>query len=393
MSQSKHGYYGKYGGKFMPETLAGPLESVEKAYREALEDKTFEDLLNRDRKFFIGRETPLYLAQNLSEELGIKLYFKREDLCHTGAHKINNAIGQARLAKRMGITHLIAETGAGQHGIATATAAAKLGMTCTVFMGATDVIRQAHNVDRMKMLGARVISVEKGTKVLKDATNEALRYWVANPRTCFYVIGSAIGPAPYPEMVKHFQSVIGTEARKQILEQIGRLPDEVIACIGGGSNAIGIFSSFLEDKTVKLTGIEAAGKGLDTDFHAATITSGKVGVFHGSKMYLLQDENGQIKETHSISAGLDYPGVGPEHCHLNDIGRVNYYSVTDEAVIKAFKRTVRAEGIIPALESAHALAHVFATKYPKDHIIILNLSGRGDKDLAQLLAEHKEEVL
>ncbi|MCK8061419.1 MULTISPECIES: tryptophan synthase subunit beta [unclassified Fusibacter] len=388
-----NGYYGEYGGKFMPETLAGPLENVEKAYRQAMKDPDFLEDLNKDHKFFIGRETPLYYAQNLSQELGIHLYFKREDLCHTGAHKINNAIGQARLAKRMGIDHLIAETGAGQHGIATATAAAKLGMKCTVFMGFSDIKRQAHNVDRMRMLGATVIAVEKGSNVLKDATSEALRYWVSHPTSCFYVIGSAIGPAPYPEMVRNFQSIIGTEARKQCLNQFGTLPDEVIACIGGGSNAIGIFSAFIEDTSVKLTGVEAAGKGLHTDFHAATITSGKVGVFHGSKMYLLQDENGQIKETHSISAGLDYPGVGPEHCYLNDIKRVDYRSVTDKEVIEAFRKTVRSEGIIPALESAHAIAHVLKSTYPKGYTIVLNLSGRGDKDLDQLLREHKEEVL
>ncbi len=378
------GYFGGlqgFGGQYMPETLAAPLAAVKGAFQEAQTDPGFQAQLATDRKDYIGRETPLYFAQRLSEHLGINLYLKREDLCHTGAHKINNAMGQGRLAAKMGFKHLIAETGAGQHGIATATVAAKLGMTCTVFMGATDVVRQASNVDRMKRLGAKVVSVTKGTGVLKDATSQALRHWVSNPDTCFYVIGSAIGPAPYPEMVRYFQSVIGKEARQQIQEKTGALPDEVVAAVGGGSNAIGIFTAFIDDGHVALTGVEAGGLGIHTSHHAATLTLGRVGVFHGTKMHLLQDPYGNILNTHSISAGLDYSGVGPEHCHLKTLGRAQYYPVNDAQVLEAFNLTTALEGIIPALESAHALAFVMQHRKDSGKTIIVNLSGRGDKDL------------
>lgn len=387
----QRGYYGIYGGRYMPETLALPLQAVEKAFRMAINEPQFLKELAEDQAHYIGRPTALYHAKNMSKDLGFDLYFKREDLCHTGAHKINNAIGQARLAKRMGITHLIAETGAGQHGIATATVAAKFGMRCTVFMGQVDVVRQAHNVERMRLLGAEVVSVKKGSQVLKDATSEALRYWTSHPTTCFYVIGSAIGPAPYPEMVGTFQRVIGDETKVQITDRIGRLPDEVVACVGGGSNAIGIFTAFLGDQAVALTGIEAGGHGLHTHRHAATLNKGRLGVFHGTQMMLLQDENGQILNTHSISAGLDYSGVGPEHCYLNDIKRVTYHATCDEEVLKAFYHTVKMEGIIPALESAHAISYVLKTPFPKNHVVVVNLSGRGDKDLHQI-KDYKKEV-
>lgn len=378
------GYFGGlqgFGGQYMPETLAAPLAAVKGAFQEAKTDPDFQAQLATDRRDYIGRETPLYYAQRLSQHLGINLYLKREDLCHTGAHKINNAMGQGRLAAKMGFKHLIAETGAGQHGIATATIAAKLGMGCTVFMGATDVVRQASNVDRMKRLGAKVVSVTKGTGVLKDATSEALRYWVSNPETCFYVIGSAIGPAPYPEMVRYFQSVIGKEARQQIQEKTGALPDEVVAAVGGGSNAIGIFTAFIDDADVALTGVEAGGLGIHTPHHAATLTLGRVGVFHGTKMHLLQDAYGNIQNTHSISAGLDYSGVGPEHCHLKEISRAHYHPVNDAQVLEAFHMTTALEGIIPALESSHALAFVMQHRKNSGKTIIVNLSGRGDKDL------------
>lgn len=381
------GFYGQYGGQFVPETLMEALKELSSAYEASKKDEVFQAELATILKDYVGRETPLYFAEQLTNHLGgAKIYLKREDLNHTGAHKINNAIGQVLLAKKMGKKKIIAETGAGQHGVATATAAALFGMECTVFMGALDVERQALNVFRMELLGAKVESVVAGNNTLKDAVNEALRYWVANIEDTHYILGSALGPHPYPEMVREFQSVIGKEARQQILAKEGRLPDVAMACIGGGSNAIGLFAPFINDEGVKLIGVEAAGLGLETNEHAATLTKGEVGVLHGSKMYLLQDEDGQVIEPYSISAGLDYPGVGPEHSYLADIKRAKYVAVTDDEALEAFHLLSRKEGIIPALESSHALAHLIklAPELAPDKIIVVCLSGRGDKDVMQI---------
>ncbi|MCS7272954.1 MAG: tryptophan synthase subunit beta [Fimbriimonadales bacterium] len=380
------GYFGRYGGRFVPETLIPALEELTEAYLALKDDPDFQRELNYYLVTYAGRPTPLYFAANLSRALGHQVYLKREDLCHTGAHKINNALGQALLAKRMGKKRIIAETGAGQHGVATATACALLGLECEVYMGAEDMRRQALNVFRMQLLGARVIPVESGTATLKDATSEAIRDWVTNVRTTHYIIGSCVGPHPYPMMVRDFQSVIGREAREQILAYTGRLPDVVIASVGGGSNAIGIFYPFIEDESVRLIGVEAGGRGLETDEHAASLVAGEFGVLHGSASLVLQTEDGQIRLTHSVSAGLDYPGVGPEHAYLKEIGRAEYYVATDEEALSAFVWLARHEGIIPALECAHALAYLakLAPTLPPNSIIIVNLSGRGDKDVAHV---------
>ncbi len=378
------GRFGAYGGRFVPETLMAAHEELEAAYAEARRDERFQAELDRLLRHYVGRPTPLYFAENLTRELGgARIYLKREDLAHTGAHKINNALGQALLARRMGKPRIIAETGAGQHGVATATVCAMLGFACTVYMGAEDVRRQALNVFRMKLLGAEVRSVESGSRTLKDAINEALRDWVTNVRTTYYLIGSVVGAHPYPMMVRDFQSVIGREAREQIVAQAGRLPDLVVACVGGGSNAIGLFHPFVEDPDVRLVGVEAAGEGIETGRHAATLVAGRPGVLHGAHSYLLQDAHGQVVETHSISAGLDYPGVGPEHSFLRDTGRAEYVAVTDAEALAGFQLLCRTEGIIPALEPAHAVAYVarVAPKMPRDAIILLGLSGRGDKDM------------
>ena len=378
------GHFGPFGGRYVAETLMPALLELEKNYLKYKKDKEFSRELNYYLKEFVGRETPLYYAQRLTEKLGgAKIYLKREDLNHTGAHKINNTLGQILLARRMGKKRIIAETGAGQHGVATATAAAIFGMTCYIFMGIEDIKRQALNVFRMKLLNAEVIPVKSGTRTLKDAMNEAMRDWVTNIRTTFYVIGSVAGPHPYPMMVRDFQSVIGHEAKRQIMKKEGRLPDCLVACVGGGSNAMGLFYSFKNDKKVRMVGVEAAGLGLSTNKHAASICKGQIGVFHGSKSYLLQDENGQVNEVHSIAAGLDYPGVGPEHSYFHQMKRVEYVGITDEEALGGFHMLSETEGIIPALESAHAVAQVvkMAPTMGRDEIIIINLSGRGDKDL------------
>ena len=379
----KNGRFGKYGGKFVPETLTSSLEEIELEFNKILKDETFWEELTNLQNDFIGRPTPLYYAKNLSLQISQNLWIKREDLAHTGAHKINNAIGQALLAKRIGKKRIIAETGAGQHGVATATACAMLNLECIVYMGSEDIKRQAPNIYRMEMLGAKVIPVTSGSKTLKDAVNEAIRDWVTNVETTYYIIGSAVGPHPYPYIVREFQSVIGIESRKQILEKTGSLPDYVIACVGGGSNAIGIFSGFIDDEKVSLIGVEASGKGLNTDKHAATLTKGSIGVLHGSMSYVLQDDYGQILEAHSISAGLDYPGVGPEHSYLKDIERAKYYSASDDTALKGFKLLSVTEGIIPALEPAHALGFLidWCKEIPKNQNILFLLSGRGDKDM------------
>ncbi|MFC7366387.1 MULTISPECIES: tryptophan synthase subunit beta [Bhargavaea] len=380
----KTGRYGEYGGRFVPETLMPALLELETAYREAKEDPEFVAQLEYYLKDYVGRENPLYFAERLTENAGgAKIYLKREDLNHTGAHKINNAIGQALLAKRMGKTKIIAETGAGQHGVATATACALLDMECIVFMGKEDIRRQELNVFRMELLGASVVSVDQGSGTLKDAVNEALRYWVANVSDTHYVIGSALGPHPFPEIVRDFQRVIGAETRRQILEKEGRLPDAVVACVGGGSNSIGMFHPFVDDTEVALYGVEAAGSGIETGKHAAALTGGRPGALHGAYMYLLQDEAGQINEAHSISAGLDYPGAGPEHSHFRDTGRVTYTSVTDEQALEALKMLSRKEGILPALESSHAVHYAveLASGMSPDQIVVICLSGRGDKDV------------
>ena len=390
MNTTKH--YGPYGGQYVAETLMGPLNELAAAYLEAKNDPEFQREFTALLKDYVGRESPITVCNRLSVKLGgATIVLKREDLNHTGAHKVNNTIGQALLAKRMGKKRLIAETGAGMHGVATATVAALLGMPCEVYMGAIDVKRQAPNVERMKMLGATVHSIEEGSATLKDAMNEALRDWVTNCDDTFYVIGTAAGPYPYPEMVKDFQSVIGKEARRQCLEKFGRLPDQAIACVGGGSNAIGLFAGFMEDADVKLVGVEAAGKGLSTGEHAASINGGRLGVLHGAKTMLLQTADGNVIDTYSVSAGLDYPGVGPEHCHLHDTGRAEYSSITDDEAIAAFDDLCRYEGIIPALESSHALAEAIkrAPSLPKDTILLVCLSGRGDKDLENILAYKK----
>ncbi|EJJ30845.1 MULTISPECIES: tryptophan synthase subunit beta [unclassified Rhizobium] len=378
------GRFGIYGGRFVAETLMPLILDLQEEWNKAKDDPEFQAELKQLGTHYIGRPSPLYYAERLTQHLGgAKIYFKREELNHTGSHKINNCIGQILLAKRMGKTRIIAETGAGQHGVASATVAARFGFPCVVYMGATDVERQAPNVFRMKLLGAEVKPVTAGSGTLKDAMNEALRDWVTNVDDTYYLIGTAAGPHPYPEMVRDFQAVIGTEAKQQILEAEGRLPDLVIAAVGGGSNAIGIFHPFLDDKDVKIVGVEAGGKGLQGDEHCASITAGSPGVLHGNRTYLLQDNDGQIKEGHSISAGLDYPGIGPEHSWLNDIGRAEYVPIMDHEALEAFQILTRLEGIIPALEPSHALAEVIkrAPKMGKDEIILMNLSGRGDKDI------------
>jgi len=377
------GRYGRYGGQYIPETLMAAVEELAAAFDAALKDEGFRNEFAYLSRTFSGRPTPVYRADRLTQQAGgAEIWFKREDLCHTGAHKINNAVGQVLLARRMGKRRIIAETGAGQHGVAVATVCAKFGLGCEVYMGVDDMARQAVNVYKMQLLGATVTPVESGSKTLKDATNEAIRDWVTNVRATHYVIGSAVGPHPYPLMVREFQSVIGREARAQMLTETGRLPTAVVACVGGGSNAIGIFAPFVDDP-VRLVGVEAAGRGLKSGAHAASIVGGRPGVLHGSFSYLLQDEDGQVMPTHSISAGLDYPGVGPEHAYLHDQRRAEYVSVTDEQALKAFHQTSRLEGIIPALESSHAIAYALplAAELAEDDVVLVNLSGRGDKDL------------
>jgi tryptophan synthase beta chain len=377
------GYFGQFGGQFVPELLMPALAELEAAYAEARDDPDFQAELAGLLRDFVGRRTPLYYAPRLSEAVGCAVYIKREDLAHTGAHKVNNALGQALLAHRMGKQRIIAETGAGQHGVATATVCAKLGLECVVYMGVEDIRRQSVNVFRMELLGAEVRPVESGSQTLKDAINEAIRDWVTNVRTTFYIIGSAIGPHPYPTMVRDFQSVIGREAREQVLEQAGRLPDAVVACVGGGSNAIGMFTGFVNDPKVRLVGVEPGGRGMGKNENAATLVAGTVGVLHGTRTLLLQDEDGQILGTHSVSAGLDYPGVGPEHSYLQSIGRAEYVAVSDAGALDGFRQLCRLEGIIPALEPAHAIAYLpdLARELGPDGLIVLNLSGRGDKDI------------
>lgn len=377
------GHFGIFGGRYVPETLMPALLELEEAYQSIRFDKTFWSEVDGYLRDYVGRPSPLYYAANLSEELGAKIYLKREDLNHTGAHKVNNVIAQGLMAKRLGKKKVIAETGAGQHGVATATIAALLGLECEIFMGAKDVARQELNVFRMKLLGAKVHAVESGSKTLKDAMNDAIRHWVTHARDTFYIIGTVAGPHPYPMMVRDFQAIIGCEARAQILEKEGRLPDHVIACIGGGSNAIGAFQHFLEDKEVRCIGIEAGGLGIDTDKHGCSLEKGRPGVLHGQMSYLLQDDDGQILEAHSISAGLDYPGIGPEHAFHKDNNSVSYDNVTDTEALDAFVWLSRAEGIIPAFESAHAIAYLKKMADIKDKLIIVNLSGRGDKDMMQ----------
>jgi tryptophan synthase beta chain len=385
---NKKGYFGKFGGRFVPETLIPALYELEKAYFRIRKEPSFWKEWKSILQEYAGRPTPLYYAENFSKYLGghIKVYLKREDLLHTGAHKLNNTIGQVLLAKKMGKTRVIAETGAGQHGVATATACAYFNIKCVVYMGAKDTERQALNVFRMRLLGAEVVPVYSGTQTLKDAINEALRDWVTNVRNTFYVIGSVVGPHPYPMMVRDFQSIIGKETKQQILKKEGRLPDIVIACVGGGSNAMGIFYPFAKNKEVKLIGVEAAGHGLNTDYHSATLCAGEPGVLHGMLTYLLQDKVGQIKGAHSIAPGLDYPGVGPEHSYFKDTGRAEYVSVTDEEALEAFQILSETEGIIPALESAHAVSYLIkiAKKLPAGTIVVVNLSGRGDKDVVSV---------
>ena len=380
----EEGFFNIHGGRFVAETLMPLILELEKEYKKAKNDKDFAKEIKYWNKHYIGRPSPLYFASRITKELGgAKVYFKRDELNHTGAHKINNCIGQILLAKRMCKTRIIAETGAGQHGVATATVCALFGLPCTVYMGARDIERQAPNVFRMKLLGAKIVPVESGSQTLKDAMNEALRDWVSNVEDTFYIIGTAAGPHPYPMLVRDFQSVIGEETKEQIIEAEGRLPDSLVACIGGGSNALGLFYPFLDDKSVDLYGVEAAGKGLKTDMHAASLSLGSPGVLHGNRTYLLHDDDGQITEAHSISAGLDYPGVGPEHSYLKDVDRVTYVAIEDQEALDAFQFCAKYEGILPALEPSHALGHVIkiAPKLNKDHIIIMNLCGRGDKDV------------
>ena len=383
----ERGRFGDFGGKFVPETVMAALTELEDSYRAVQDDAGFAEQLNHLMTNYAGRPTALYYAENLSRRCGgARIYLKREDLAHTGAHKINNALGQCLLAQRMGKQRIIAETGAGQHGVATATVCAMLGLQCIVYMGSEDTVRQALNVYRMRLLGAEVIAVESGTRTLKDAINEAIRDWVTNVETTHYLIGSVVGPHPYPMLVRDFQSVIGREARQQILEVERRLPNAVVACVGGGSNAIGTFYEFIGDEGVRLVGVEAAGEGVETGRHSATLSAGRPGVLHGSLSYLLQDENGQIQEAHSISAGLDYPGVGPEHSWLKATGRAQYLSVTDDEALEGFRLLCRTEGIIPALESAHAVYHVsrMAAHMSADDIVVVCLSGRGDKDVPSI---------
>ena len=378
------GHFGLFGGRFVAETLMPLILEVEKAYDAAKADPAFQAELDNFLEHYVGRPSPLYLAQRLTENLGgAKIYFKRDELNHTGAHKINNTMGQILLARRMGKTRIIAETGAGQHGVATATVCARFGLPCVVYMGETDIERQAPNVFRMKLLGAEVVPVASGSATLKDAMNEALRDWVSNVDDTFYIIGTVAGPHPYPAMVRDFQSVIGREVRAQLMAQEGRAPDSLVACIGGGSNAMGLFYEFLDDEDIQIHAVEAAGHGIETGKHAASLTAGGPGVLHGNRTYLLQDDDGQITEAHSISAGLDYPGIGPEHAWLHDVGRVNYVSATDDEALEAFQLCCQLEGIIPALEPAHALAHVqrLAPSLPHDHLLVMNMCGRGDKDV------------
>jgi tryptophan synthase beta chain len=378
------GRFGIHGGRFVAETLMPLIMDVEQAYAAARVDPDFMDELDYYLKYYVGRPSPLYYAQRLSEHLGgAKIFFKRDELNHTGAHKINNTMGQILLARRMGKKRIIAETGAGQHGVATATVCALFDLPCVVYMGATDIERQAPNVFRMKLLGAEVVPVTSGSGTLKDAMNETLRDWVTHVEDTFYIIGTVAGPHPYPAMVRDFQCVIGNEVREQIMEMEGRLPDSLVACIGGGSNAMGLFHPFLDEASVDIFAVEAAGEGIETDRHAASLTAGSPGVLHGNRTYLLQDDDGQITEAHSISAGLDYPGIGPEHSWLHDVGRVNYVSATDREALDAFQLCCRLEGIIPALEPAHALAHVMrvAGDLPSDHLLVMNMCGRGDKDV------------
>ncbi len=390
---SEDGKFGEYGGMFVAETLMPLILSLSKNYKRLKQSSSFQEKLKYYQKNYIGRPSPLYLASRITKHCGgAKIYFKRDELNHTGAHKINNVIGQALLAKEMGKNKIIAETGAGQHGVATATVCALFDMECEVFMGEEDIQRQKPNVERMQLLGAKIIPVTSGTGTLKDAMNEALRHWVSNARSHFYIIGTVAGPHPYPMMVRDFQSIIGEEAKEQILEIENKLPSKIIACIGGGSNAMGLFHSFLDDNEVEIIGVEAGGKGVNSNLHAASLTGGKPGVLHGNKTYLLQDSDGQIKDAHSISAGLDYPGIGPEHSWLNDIGRVHYKACTDEEALEAFHLCSKLEGIIPALEPAHAL-HITmqeAKIMRKDQIIIMNMCGRGDKDLSTVLPKLKE---
>jgi len=382
------GQFGEFGGKFIPETLSFAIEELEHEYSKISQSESFQKSFQNLLKEFVGRPTPLYFAKNLTEHYGgPKIYFKREDLAHLGAHKINNAVGQGLLAKQMGKQRIIAETGAGQHGVASAAICARLGLNCIVYMGEEDIRRQALNVYRMRLLGAEVVSVSTGSKTLKDAINEAMRDWVTNVSDSYYLIGSVIGPHPYPTMVRDFQSIIGEETKKDILEIENRLPDYLLACVGGGSNAIGLFYPFIEDKEVNLIGIEAGGKGINTDQHSATLVKGQIGILHGTKTYIIQDEDGQIIETHSISAGLDYPGVGPEHSYLKDIERAKYVAATDDEALKALALTSKLEGIIPALEPAHALAHLekLTPKLNTDDIVVVGLSGRGDKDIDTIM--------
>jgi len=391
----EHGRFGRFGGRFVAETLVGPLQALSDAYQQARNDPDFIAAFDQDMQHYVGRPSPIYHARRLSEQVGgAQILFKREDLNHTGAHKVNNTIGQALLAQRMGKTRIIAETGAGQHGVATATVATRLGLECVVYMGSTDIERQKINVYRMQLLGATVIPVNSGSATLKDALNEAMRDWVTNVADTFYIIGTVAGPAPYPQMVRDFNAVVGREARAQMLAEYGRLPDIITACVGGGSNAIGLFHAFLNDQQVKIIGVEAAGEGISSGRHAATIGHGKVGVLHGNRTYVLCDDDGQITETHSISAGLDYPGVGPEHAFLADCGRAQYVSITDEEALSAFHQLTRSEGILPALESSHAVAQAIklARELPKDALILCNLSGRGDKDV-HTIAEHEGQLL
>jgi len=384
------GRFGDYGGFYVPEVLIPALEELEEAFHRFYQDKQFVDELSKLLADYAGRPTPLYYAKRFSEHVGFKVYLKREDLLHGGAHKVNNTLGQGLLAKYMGKTRLIAETGAGQHGLATAMIGALFGMETKIFMGVTDIERQSVNVHKMKLCGAQVIPVEGGTGTLKDAINDALRYWTANVTDTFYLFGSACGPHPYPTIVKHFQTCIGKEARQQCLDKLGRLPDMIVACVGGGSNAIGIFSGFLDDKDVRLIGVEAGGRSLSSGKHAASLVTGKVGILHGAKAYLLQDKEGQVNETESVSAGLDYPAVGPEHCQLKDTGRAEYVAAEDEEVLDTFELLSKTEGILPALESAHALAYLISQKgkLPAETIAVVNLSGRGDKDVG-IVEKHR----
>ncbi|NOQ64794.1 MAG: tryptophan synthase subunit beta [Methyloprofundus sp.] len=391
----ERGHFGPYGGLFIAETLIPAVEELDHAYKKYMTDADFMAELDKDFQHYVGRPSPLYHAERWTRELGgAQIYLKREDLNHTGAHKINNTVGQILLAKRMGKTRIIAETGAGQHGVATATVCARLGLECVVYMGAVDVERQKLNVYRMQLLGAKVVAVESGSKTLKDALNEAIRDWVTNVDNTFYIIGTAAGPAPYPAMVRDFQSIIGREAKQQCLAQTGQLPNALVACIGGGSNAIGLFHPFINDADVRMIGVEAAGDGIETGRHAAPLCAGRPGVLHGNRTYLMEDDNGEIIETHSISAGLDYPGVGPEHAWLKDIGRAEYVSITDDEALQGFHALTKMEGIIPALESSHAMAYTLklAPTMQKDEILIVNLSGRGDKDMHTMAAREGIEI-